>query len=412
MMAAYSGALEESQLLSSIYFDSEDSKCYQERILRREGARLVRFRWYGENHGEADKEVYVERKVHHESWANDKSAKERCILPQRDIFSFMNGKFDINGFFRKMAEEGVSSEKARKKMKSIADEVNALIQERKMRPMIRTSYYRSAFQLATSNEVRISLDTQMTLLDEYRNPHTEPWCLTGNNLLREDQIYRFPFAILEIKLQDVSETPMWLKEILSEIEAVQVHKFSKFQHAMAFLHPQRVPMLPHWHKDFEQWHVRKAAKVEKMKQPVTRSKFGFTSEEDETVPALATAPMPDSKGHFVKDLDNLDPKAIFANERTLLHYLEKALYVGILAVALIRGSRQEFQFAGGMLAVLDAFFIIWTLIEYQSRLAKITHRGSAAKDRNLRFDWAGGPMAAMGLVAFVMSLSAIGAMVK
>ena len=31
----------------------------------------------------------------------------------------------------------------------------------------RTSYYRCAFQLATSNDVRISLDTQMSLLDEY-----------------------------------------------------------------------------------------------------------------------------------------------------------------------------------------------------------------------------------------------------
>lgn len=247
----------------------------------------------------------------------------------------------------------------------------------------------------------------MTLLDEFREPHTEPWCLTGNNLLHEDQIYRFPFAILEIKLQDVSETPMWLKEILAEIGAVQVHKFSKFQHAMAFLHPQRVPMLPHWHKDFEQWHIRKAAKVEEMKTPVTRSKFGFTSVEDETVPALTKAPMPNSKGHFVKDLDNLDPKAIFANERTLLHYLEKGLYVGTLAVALIRGARQELQFAGGMLAVLDVFFVIWALIEYQNRLNKITSRGSAAKNSGLRFDWAGGPMAAMGLVVVVMCFSVL-----
>eukprot|EP00971_Amphidinium_carterae_P097427 1927846-Amphidinium_carterae.3 len=38
------------------------SSC-QDRILRKEGARLVRFRWYGENTGDPNTEVYVERKV-------------------------------------------------------------------------------------------------------------------------------------------------------------------------------------------------------------------------------------------------------------------------------------------------------------------------------------------------------------
>ena len=26
---------------------------------------------------------------------------------------------------------------------------------------------------------------------------------------------------------------------------------------MAFLHPQRVPILPHWHKDFQEWQNKK-----------------------------------------------------------------------------------------------------------------------------------------------------------
>lgn len=29
------------------------------------------------------------------------------------------------------------------------------------------------------------------------------------------------------------------------------------RHAMAFLHPQRVPILPHWHQDFDEWHKAK-----------------------------------------------------------------------------------------------------------------------------------------------------------
>ena len=95
-MNAYTGTMEESQLLSSVYFDSADAVSYQERIRREEGARLVRFRWYGEllggglkgrlrvrNNQEDDKEIYIERKIHHEGWGGAKSAKERCVLPQK-----------------------------------------------------------------------------------------------------------------------------------------------------------------------------------------------------------------------------------------------------------------------------------------------------------------------------------------
>merc|ERR1719183_2997542 len=113
-----------------------------------------------------------------------------------------------------------------------------MIQERKMQPLVRTSYYRCAFQLATSNEVRISLDTQMTLINEFQGEGhpSDAWCLTSADQVSEEEVYRFPFAILEIKLQNVTETPQWLKQTLADIGAVQVHKFSKFQHAMAFLH--------------------------------------------------------------------------------------------------------------------------------------------------------------------------------
>ena len=42
----------------------------------------------------------------------------------------------------------------------------------------------------------------------------EPWCHVESDLLTTDEVYRFPFAILEIKLQNVSETPMWLRQTL------------------------------------------------------------------------------------------------------------------------------------------------------------------------------------------------------
>eukprot|EP00971_Amphidinium_carterae_P097426 1927846-Amphidinium_carterae.2 len=34
-------------------------------------------------------------KVHHEGWTKDSSSKDRCVVPQSDIYKFMKCDFDI-----------------------------------------------------------------------------------------------------------------------------------------------------------------------------------------------------------------------------------------------------------------------------------------------------------------------------
>mmetsp|Transcript_36114 Transcript_36114/g.107231 ORF Transcript_36114/g.107231 Transcript_36114/m.107231 type:complete len:686 (+) Transcript_36114:60-2117(+) len=404
--AAYSGTMEESQLLSSVYFDSPGAASYQERIHRKEGARLLRFRWYGENNLEDDKEIYVERKIHHEGFSSAQSAKERCIIPQKLIYDYMKGKLDINEYYAKLAAEGVYSDKARKAMKSIAVEVDQMIRDKQLQPIIRTSYYRCAFQLATSNEVRVSLDTQMSLLDEYiEGGHpSEPWCHVASDKLRKDQVYRFPFAILEIKLQNVSETPLWLRETLAEIGAIQVHKFSKFQHAMAFLHPEKIPLLPHWHADFQAWHEKKDQYARTSKLTVNRLR-SETSELDYMIPNIQAAVHPAGEGHYLKDMTNLDPKGVFANERTLLHYAEKGMYVGALSVVLIHGGAPASVATGGILAVSTALFYVWAIWEYYDRLGRITGRAKVGKNTQMRLDWVHGPLIIGALIMLVLAVT-------
>mmetsp|Transcript_44798 Transcript_44798/g.115938 ORF Transcript_44798/g.115938 Transcript_44798/m.115938 type:complete len:687 (+) Transcript_44798:74-2134(+) len=407
--AAYTGTMEESQLLSSVYFDSPDGVSYQERIHREEGARLVRFRWYGENNLEDDKEIFVERKIHHEGFGSAQSAKERCIIPQNMIFEFMKGNLDIDQYYAKLAAEGVYSDKARKAMKGIAVEVDQMIKAKKLQPIIRTSYYRCAFQLATSNEVRVSLDTQMSLLDEYiPDCHpTKPWCHVASDKLSKDQVYRFPFAILEIKLQNVSETPLWLRQTLADIGAIQVHKFSKFQHAMAFLHPERVPIMPHWHADFAAWHAKKDQYAVSRKLTVNRMISSSTLELDQLCPNITTMVHPAGDGHHLKDMVNLDPKGVFANERTLLHYAEKGMYVGVLATVLLRQETPTGIAAGGALAVTTGLFYIWAVFEYYSRLGRITGRAKVGKNTQLRLDWVHGPLIIGALIMLVLAVTLV-----
>jgi len=406
-MGAYRGDMEESQLLSSVYFDSPDAVSYQERIRREEGARLLRFRWYGENNMEPDKDIYIERKIHHEGWGSDQSAKERSILPQKVVSDYMSGKFDIDAFYEQMAREGAVSDKARKAMKSICVEVDDMIQQKKLQPIIRTSYYRCAFQLATDNKVRISLDTQMSLLNEFREGRqgSDAWCLTSSDRLSKDEIYRFPFAILEIKLQNVSETPLWLRQTLADVGAVQVHKFSKFQHAMAFLHPERVPILPHWHQDFKEWHEKRDTRTQSCHESISEM-------YEDNIPELRSAAAPHGEGHQMKDMTNLDPKGIFASERTLLHYAEKGMYAGALAVVLCHQDARASKIAGVALAIGVALFYCWALMEYFSRLDRIVGRAKVGKNTQLRLDWAHGPLLAGALIVAVVSITLLQAWIR
>mmetsp|Transcript_69361 Transcript_69361/g.225177 ORF Transcript_69361/g.225177 Transcript_69361/m.225177 type:complete len:700 (-) Transcript_69361:114-2213(-) len=411
------GALEESQLLSSVYFDSPDAGCYSDRIRREEGARLVRFRWYGENNMEPNKDIFVERKIHHEGWGSAQSAKERCILPQTHILQYMQGHFDIEGYFERLVAEGGYSKQACAAMKGICHEVNAMIQEKRLQPIIRTSYYRCAFQLSTSNEVRISLDTQMSLLNEFRadGHRDDQWCRRSSDLLSSGEVCRFPFAILEIKLQNVSEAPLWLRKTLAEVDAIQVHKFSKFQHAMAFLHQDRVSILPHWQQDFEEWRLKKErafAYGTRTKLTMPKLLSSSHSTESISVPTIRATLAPQGEGHLMKDMQNLDPKSVLANERTLLHYAEKGLYVGAIAVVLVYQKNIVVKGCGVLLVVVTAIYLLWALVEYYSRLGRIVGRSAVGRSTSLRLNWAHGPLLVVFLVVLVAIISVIEACIK
>eukprot|EP01054_Gregarina_sp_Poly1_P006224 Gregarina_sp_Poly_1__6223@NODE_32_length_19284_cov_132_623615_g29_i0_p4_GENE_NODE_32_length_19284_cov_132_623615_g29_i0NODE_32_length_19284_cov_132_623615_g29_i0_p4_ORF_typecomplete_len619_score94_87VTC/PF09359_10/1_2e03VTC/PF09359_10/1_5e78SPX/PF03105_19/4_9e05ComC/PF03047_14/3_8ComC/PF03047_14/35_NODE_32_length_19284_cov_132_623615_g29_i01430616162 len=247
--------VKEGQLVSSVYLDSEGGYSYYNRLGRFEGAELTRCRWYGENDGNPYKEVFVERKTHHESWSGDCSAKERFSLPQKRVFDFLKGKVNIDQWAAHLAQSrGVSqTDKKIANLLRLGNDISAVISKYKLQPMVRTSYLRSAFQASDNNDVRFSLDVNLCMVDEFQpNFHPEPpWCRTAEEILGKDQVVRFPFAVLEVKLQ--CEQPAWVSQLLHESQAMMVYKFSKFQHGMAFLHRDKIGHygLPHWVPDFE-----------------------------------------------------------------------------------------------------------------------------------------------------------------
>ena len=332
----------ETQLITSIYFDNVRRDIYRQRILRKEGARLLRFRWYGSNEGSPDQEIFVERKVHHESWFDEASSKDRFSVKQKEVFSFMKGQ-------RITSIDWINNK--------LALEVNKLILELELQPFIRTCYHRCAFQLASSNDVRISLDTQMSLINEFQpNFHPNaPWCRLASDVLAESDLVRFPFAILEVKLADASGPPSWVNQMLENCGAVRVHKFSKFLHAMAFLHPDRISMLPHWFPDFQQQAPAPAEEVLGPMQPSIENILLSQSSEDTTTRSPAPS-----------EMRIIEPKSLFANERTFIHYAQKCSF--LLAVGLATSN----SILGIAIALASAGYLFVVFSEYGKRKKNIS----------------------------------------
>jgi hypothetical protein len=61
-------------------------------------------------------------------------------------------------------------------------------------------------------------------------------------------IERFPYAVLEVKLQTQAgqEPPEWVRELIASHLVEATPKFSKFIHGTATLFPTRINLLPYW----------------------------------------------------------------------------------------------------------------------------------------------------------------------
>ncbi|RUS20757.1 polyphosphate synthetase protein [Endogone sp. FLAS-F59071] len=241
--------------ITSIYFDNDDFELYLGRLEKSEGAEAIRLRWYG---GMSTNEIFVERKTHHEDWTGEKSVKARFPIKEKYVNPFLRGDYTMDHTFAKMREAGKKSEKEIKELEQLAEEVQYGILHRSLKPVVRSFYNRTAFQLPGDARVRISLDTELSMI---REDNYDDHRRSGDNWRRMDigidypfsqlpeaDICRFPYAVLEVKLQTQSgqEPPEWVTELINSHLVESVPKFSKFIHGVSTLLEDRVQLLPFW----------------------------------------------------------------------------------------------------------------------------------------------------------------------
>jgi hypothetical protein len=241
----------DSQMTTSIYVDNFALELYRGRLEKSPGAIALRFRWYGPD--EPKNTVFVERKTHRESWMGEVSVKERFAIKEEQVLPLLQGKFNIDEEIEKLRAKG-KKEKDIEEWKKLATEVVQAINSKQLVPTMRTQYTRTAFQIPFDATVRISLDTNLTMVNERTKDalHGLRWYRNENqNTMATNEITRFPHAILEVKLQlqDEASTPQWVKDLIESGKLLEVHKFSKFIHGCAVLMPKDVYAVPYWIDD-------------------------------------------------------------------------------------------------------------------------------------------------------------------
>ncbi|KAL5504153.1 VTC4 [Sanghuangporus vaninii] len=241
--------------ITSIYLDNEDLELYLGRLEKTEGAEAIRLRWYGDME---QRQIFVERKTHREDWTGEKSVKARFPIKEENVNAFLRGEYTMDEEFRELAKKGKKSQQEIESMIQLATEVQYSIITRKLKPVMRTFYNRTAFQLPGDARVRISLDTELSMI---REDNWDGRARSGNNWRRMDIGIDHPFSqlppedkelfkygVLEVKLQTQygQEPPEWVTELVQSHLVEAVPKFSKFIHGCATLLPHRVDLVPFW----------------------------------------------------------------------------------------------------------------------------------------------------------------------
>ncbi|KAJ1514406.1 vacuolar transporter chaperone [Coelomomyces lativittatus] len=257
----YGSKREYDPAISSVYFDNDQFELYKGRLEKTHESQAFRFRWYGSS---GQQEIFAERKTHREDWTGEKSVKERFPIKDKRIDAYLKNEWNWEAHMNKMLKKKEKPESVLKEMLQLANEMQHTIQEKKLVPILRTFYNRTAFQLPGDARVRISLDTELAMIREShfdaKSGVEQHWRRmdVGTewpfNDLDPNDIHRFPYAVLEVKLQTQLglEPPLWVQELVESHLVEAVPKFSKFVHGCATLFESRVSLLPFWLPQMDQ----------------------------------------------------------------------------------------------------------------------------------------------------------------
>ncbi|KAF9580675.1 vacuolar transporter chaperone [Lunasporangiospora selenospora] len=241
--------------LSSVYLDSSAFDLYNTKLERKEGAQAIRLRWYG---NPSNNEIFVERKIHHEI---NKFGEyhDRFSIKEKYVDAFLKGDYTLDRHIAKLREQGAKSAAEIEQFREMVKDIQKTIVDMKLKPVLRTVYNRTAFQIPGDQRVRLSLDSDLCMI---REDNLDGVTRSSNHWRRMDIDYpmgttktsyehdmtRFNYAILEVKLELPAgkSPPAWVNELMTSHLVESAETFSKYVHGVAVLLESHVALLPFW----------------------------------------------------------------------------------------------------------------------------------------------------------------------
>lgn len=248
--------------MTSLYFDNPQFALYDRKVSRAPGASSLRLRWYG--HLNEKPEILFEKKVEKD---NGESVETRFPIKDKYVQSFITGEYKLQRSVEKLRERQHGDDDGVAQLEKSIDDVQSFIKENELQPVLRANYTRTAFQIPGDDRIRISIDTNMAFIREdsldsdrpCRNP--EEWHRKEIDeadmefpfsAIRQGEISRLPFALLEIRVRDTKKrTSEWVLDLMSSHLVKEAPKFSKFVHGVAQLFEDYVNSFPFWLSDLE-----------------------------------------------------------------------------------------------------------------------------------------------------------------
>ncbi|KAG0327876.1 vacuolar transporter chaperone [Dissophora globulifera] len=285
--------------ISTIYLDNHDFDMYMGQLEHREQSETVRLRWYDSER----KHVWVEHQQRSmqpssistpllsASGSNRASSltsvpspqvvscqsdpvvtKHRFQIKSKHVPKLVQGAVKMDKVVKQMRRSGQKSEQEIQQFEESTRIVQSRIKKRGLQPVVQTFLNRTAFQVPGDARVRITIDTNVTMVREHRietsDLYERPWDPTYDlqadkhpfSGIRDQDIVRFPYAIMQIRTLTgpEEEIPSWVDHIAQSHLVEMVPNFAKDLHAVANLYESSVGLLPFWLSDMHR-DIRKPA---------------------------------------------------------------------------------------------------------------------------------------------------------
>lgn len=249
--------------ITSLYFDNSKFDLYSKKVERKMEASSLRLRWYGQLSTRPD--IFLEQKTLHD---NGTSEEHKVAIKEKYIKPFLDGEYKMEKSVQKMERQGQKAEDV-EEFRSTADAIQEFVRENKLEPLVRANYKRTAFQKPGDDRVRIAIDTDIAFIREDTLDRDRPcrdpkeWHrvdIDNSNMtypfnnINQSEVSRFPYAVLEIKLNEDTtrgKRPVWIQDLMGSHLVHPCPRFSKFVHGTASLFEDYVNRLPFWLSDLD-----------------------------------------------------------------------------------------------------------------------------------------------------------------